>query len=189
MKRTITWMLIVWAIPLFAQYQMVIDTEYPWYTNILKYKVPSMSGGNIITSLGYEILPINEDVDFTKQVVFLDENRLRSELPAAVNRMRVEYERKEIKHNHKICERIAYCYENGLPEEYPSTYSDLMPEYYGNIVMHFKDRERAICDMYMDFATLTSDDFFAMTDPNAKEFGYYLKKDSDDYYHFIIVIK
>lgn len=173
----------------FAQNQTVIGTDYPWYSDILKYKTPSLQGNNPIISSSYKLLPINEDIDFTKQVVFLDENRLRSELPAAVNRMRVEYGRKELKHNHKICERIAYCYENGLPAEYPSTYRDVMPEYYGNIVMHFKDRERAICDMFMDLATLTSDDFFEMTDPNAKEFGYYLKKDSDDLYQFIIVIK
>jgi hypothetical protein len=173
----------------YTQYQTVIDTDYPWYSNIIKYKTPTGIGDNIITATSYEIVPVAKNIDFSKQRVFLDDDRMRFVFPEALNKMRKEYNKSKLKHNHTICESIAHCYENQLPEAYPSTYHYAMPAYYGNIVMNFKDKESAICDMFIDFATLTSDDFLEMTDSNAKEFGYYIKKDSNNYYQFIIVIK
>ena len=172
-----------------AQYQTVINTDYPWYSNIIKYKVPTNQGTNSIIATSYEIVPVAKNIDFSKQLVFLNDDRLRTVFPKALNKMRKEYGKSELKHDHTICESIAHTYENGLPEVYPSTYHYMMPAYYANIVLNFKDKETSICDMFIDFATLTLDDFLEMTDSNAKEFGYYIKKDSDNYYQFIVVIK
>jgi hypothetical protein len=46
-----------------AQYQKVIDTNYPWYTDIIKYLEPTGEGKNVITASSYEIVPIDETVD------------------------------------------------------------------------------------------------------------------------------
>ena len=138
MKRTLVFF-IAWYLTCvnsvgMAQYQNVIDTDYPWYTNILKYLEPKGEGENVITATSYEIVPIDENVDFSKQLVFLNDDRLRFIFPAALNKMRKEYGKKELKHDHKICERIANSYENSLPATETTSYSLYIPAYYANII-------------------------------------------------------
>jgi hypothetical protein len=172
-----------------AQYQKVIDTNYPWYTDIIKYLEPTGEGKNVITASSYEIVPIDETVDFSKQLVFLNDDRLRFIFPAALNKMRKEYGKKELKHDHKICERIANSYENNLPETEYNSYALYIPAYYANIINKFEDKERAFCDYMIDLATVMDVNFYKLTNAKATKFGFYLKRDQDNNYSFLLVVK
>ena len=172
-----------------AQYQTVIDTDYPWYSDIIKYKAPSGEDVNSIIATSYEIVPISKNIDFSKQHVFLNDDRLRVVFPAALNKMRNEYDKNELKHDHTICENIAHTCENNLPETYPSAYSSYIPSYYANIIINFKDKEKAFCDYLIDLATVMDVNFYKLVDSKATKFGFYLKQDLDNNYSFIIVVQ
>lgn len=173
----------------YTQYQTVINTDYPWYTNIIKYKTPTGISDNVITATSYEIVPVAKNIDFSKQLVFLDDDRLRTVFPKALNKMRKEYGKSELKHDHTICESIAHTYENNLPEKYPSAYSSYIPAYYANIIINFNDKEKAFCDYLIDLATVMDVNFYELVDSKATKFGFYLKRDLDNNYSFIIVVQ
>ena len=172
-----------------AQYQNVIDTDYPWYSNIIKYKTPTGNGDDIITATSYEIVPVAKNIDFSKQLVFLDDDRVRFIFPNALNKMRKEYGKKQLKHDHSICESIMHCQANDLPEVYVATYSLFLPAYYANIIINFKDKESAFCDYLIDLATVMDVNFYQLTDSNATKFGYYLQQDAGNSYRFILVVR
>lgn len=173
----------------YAQYQNVINTDYPWYSNIIKYKVPTNQGTNSIIATSYEIVPVAKNIDFSKQLVFLNDDRLRTVFPKALNKMRKEYGKSELKHDHTICESIAHTYENNLPEMYPSAYSSYTPAYYANIINQFEDKEIAFCDYLIDLATVMDVNFYKLVDSNTTKFGFYLKRDLDNNYSFTIVVR
>ncbi len=172
-----------------AQYQKVIDTNYPWYTDIIKYLEPTGEGKNVITVSSYEIVPIDETVDFSKQLVILNDDRLRFIFPEAMNKMRNEYGRKKLKHDHKLCEQIAHTYENNLPETEYNLYALYIPAYYANIINNFDDKEMAFCDYLIDVATVMDVNFYSLTNAKATKFGFYLKRDQDNNYSFLLVVK
>ena len=103
--------------------------------------------------------------------------------------MRKEYGRKELKHDHTLCEQIAHGYENYLPEKEVTSYTAIIPAYYANIINHFEDKEMAFCDYLIDLATVMDVNFYKLTNAKATKFGFYLKRDEDNNYSFLLLVK
>lgn len=172
-----------------AQYQNVIDTDYPWYSDIIKYKLPDANSMGGISSL-IEVVPKTDSIDFTERLVFLDENQVRSEFGNALNEMRARYNKSTLKYNDTISQNLKYSYENEIAADYASTYVLFESAEYQNIVIHFKNKERAYCNYFIDLATMTDTDFFEMTAASATEYGFYFDDTNfDGFYTFIVVIK
>ena len=172
----------------YAQYQNVINTDYPWYSDIIKYTLPDSDAKDFLSSL-IEVVAINE-TDYTERKVFLNEDSVRMNFGTALNEMRAQYNRQPLKHNDSISQSIKRTFETELPAEFPDTYYLLEPVLYQNIVMHFDNKEKAYCDYVIDLATMTDTDFFEMTDSTASEYGFYF--DDTVYegaYAVIIVVK
>jgi hypothetical protein len=172
-----------------AQYQNVIDADYPWYSDIIKYKLPDANSTGGISSL-IEVVPKTDNIDFTERLVFLDENLIRLEFENALNEMRIQYNKSTLKYNDTISQNLKYSLENEIASDYNSTYVLFESAEFQNIVMHFENKERAYCDYFIDLATLTDNNFFKMTDSMATEYGFYFDDMyGDGYYTFIVVVK
>jgi hypothetical protein len=172
-----------------AQYQNVIDADYPWYSDIIKYKLPDANSTGGISSL-IEVVPKTDSIDFTERLVFLDEILVRLEFGNALNEMRARYNKSTLKYNDTISQNLKYSYENEIAADYASTYVLFESVEYQNIVMHFENKERAYCNYFIDLATMTDTDFFEMTAASATEYGFYFDDTNfDGFYTFIVVIK
>jgi len=173
----------------YAQYQTVIDTDYPWYSNVIRYIQPDSNATDFLSSL-IEVVPKTDSIDFTKRLVFLDENQVRLEFGNALNEMRARYNKSILKYNDTISQSLKYSYENEIAADYASTYVLFESVEYQNIVMHFENKERAYCNYFIDLATMTDTDFFEMTAASATEYGFYFDDTNfDGFYTFIVVIK
>lgn len=166
-----------------AQVVTIPGTNYPFYSDIIKFKQSETYDGFL------EIYPIDKYVSLTATPPVLNEKLVQQNLLKSLNALRKQYGRKPLKLNTSISSRLntAMVTGNGIGEITWTTYASFNSF---NYVRNFQNKEEKFCDYLFDVMSVTPELFLDLIDSNAKEVGFYYNHNTDDKtYDFVISIK
>lgn len=170
------------SVACFSQIVKVPGTEYPFYSDIIKFQDSEYEDM-------LEIIPANKDVNLSAAPPELDSKIIEKSILNAVNSFRKQYGRKPVKFSKAISSNLSNALLNDEPFDKLS-WSTLGFFYEFNYVGHFKNKEEKFCDFLLDVMSVDSDNFLELIAAEAKEVGFLYKQDEiESQYEFAIYIR
>jgi hypothetical protein len=177
---------VIFTIVAFASNAQVITvpgTQYPFYSDIIKFEQSNTYVGML------EITPIDKYVKLSATPPVLNEKLVQQNLLKSLNVLRKQYGKKPLKLNSTISSRLknAIVNETSTGEITWTTYASFNSF---NYVRNFHNKEEKFCDYLFDVMSVTPELFLELINSNAKEVGFYYNQNSvDKTYDFVICIK
>ena len=181
---------VIFAVVAFASNSQVVtipNTNYPFYSDVFKFEQSEYE--NFL-----ELVPLDRRIDLIAIPPVLNEGVVRSNMLAAVNRLRAQYGVKPIKYSKTLSADVNAYVTYGKPSTL-NGYGVLTRTEYGtfqtfNYVRNFQNKEAKFCDMLLDESSLDEDTFLQLINPKATVIGFcYTQDNTDKTYDFNLCIK
>lgn len=182
MKKLVVFVSMFVSSVLFSQIIKVPGTQYPFYSDIIKFQDSEYNGM-------LEILPISKYTNLQSTPPVLDSKLIQKNMIVSINTFRKEYGKKPLKLNNQISKSLTNSIQNQQPID-GITWSTNGFFYEFNYVKQFQNKELKFCDFFFDLMSTDSDLFFELINSNATEFGFYYHQSNEEKtYDFAIYIR
>jgi len=165
----------------FTQVVMIPGTEYPFYSDIIKFQDSDLYG---LT----EIVSVNKHINWNVAPPVLNEILIQQNLLKSINIVRKQYGKKPLKLNDEISNNLKKSFETNSSVINTWTTYGTFNEF--NYVRQFENKEVKFCDYLFDVMSITPELFFELIDSKATIVGFYYKHNKQDTtYDFAVYIK
>jgi hypothetical protein len=164
-----------------AQVLLIPGTQYPFYSDIIKFQESDLYG---LT----EIVSVNKYINWNIAPPLLNEKLVQQNLLKSINIVRKQYGRKPLKLNSEISNNLKKSIETNSSIINTWTTYGTFGEF--NYVRQFENKEAKFCDYLFDVMSITPELFNELINSKATSVGFYYKHNKQDTtYDFAVYIK
>ena len=164
-----------------SQVVTVPGTDYPFYSDIIKFQDSDLYGFT-------EIVSLNKHINWEVEPPVLNEILVQQNLLKSLNALRKQYGRKPLKLSNEISNNLKKSIETNSSIIVTWATYGTFNEF--NYVRQFENKEAKFCDYFFDVMSITSELFFELINSKATNVGFYYKHNKQDStYDFAVYIK